>query len=823
MLKRIALTTTAVIGLTAGYTAAPTPAKAQTETAQRPAAIEEIVVTARKREETLQSVPLSVAAFTSDAIEDRSLRNLSEIAQLTPGLSFNQDFGRRSDRPIIRGQANILGDSGVAYFVDGVYITGSILTYDLNDVERVEVIKGPQSALYGRNTYSGAINIITKRPGDELSGRVSAELATHGQWEVSGSVKSPIIPGKLSGGVNLRAYKFGGEHTNAFSGDKDDTERTYSGSAVLVATPTEWINWTVRAAKSADKDGPAATFLQPASQNNCFFDNSALYAGGGRYFCGTVEPRNINRDDIRQVQNVESGFDRQTKAISSKLEIEPVENFKFTSITGFNKFDERFAQDADHTVGAFQAYITNPAPVPGAGGVTTFTILQTDLTFDERRDRKDWSQEVRLSYEGERLRGIVGAYYYRDNNQLQSQRVFNAAQLQLISDNLNAARARATALCATIAGCRVPVPVQIASPNPPSRNYSELLTINKAIFAQIGYDVTDALSVSVEARGAKETQRQKSVVQNTANQGTVPFTYLRGEFKSFSPRFTVDYKLTDQNLLYAVVARGTKPGGLNGAEAVAAGSPTFEEERVWSYEAGSKNTFLDGQLQANAAFFYNKVKGYQLTSAIPTRTATTSITANVGDATIKGVELGLTAAPQFIEGLVASVNYAYTHSKFTKGVDQDWGLLLDLADDRLANCSTGDQFPTVAGCQSLYGSIVGKRIPRQPQHQLSLSLTYTQPLFDTWDWYIGGDVAYESAKYDQVSNLASFGESTIVGLRAGVENEQYAVRLWAKNLFDEDSPATVVRYVDGNDSQKRAFFGVLRRGQQFGITASAKF
>ena len=138
--------------------------------------IEEIVVLARKREENVQDVPLSVTAISSTMIEQLNLRNLDDIAKVTAGLQFDPEFNRTSNRPVIRGQANILGDSGVSYFIDGVYITGSINDYDVNDIERIEVVKGPQSALYGRNTYSGAINIVTQSPGNQFSGRVRASI-----------------------------------------------------------------------------------------------------------------------------------------------------------------------------------------------------------------------------------------------------------------------------------------------------------------------------------------------------------------------------------------------------------------------------------------------------------------------------------------------------------------------------------------------------------------------------------------------------------------------------------------------------------------------
>ncbi len=138
---------------------------------------EEIVVTARKTEERLQEAPLAVSVVTSAAIDRFGFNSVTDLTRATAGLVFDDSFGRDANRPVIRGQANILGDSGVAFFIDGIYFNGSIADYDIDSIQRIEVVKGPQSALYGRNTYSGAINIITKAPGDTWRGRLQAEVS----------------------------------------------------------------------------------------------------------------------------------------------------------------------------------------------------------------------------------------------------------------------------------------------------------------------------------------------------------------------------------------------------------------------------------------------------------------------------------------------------------------------------------------------------------------------------------------------------------------------------------------------------------------------
>ena len=161
--------------------------------------LEEIVVTARKREESLQEVPLAVTALSAADITNRQVNSIDDLAKFAPGLVFSRSFGRSNERPVVRGLASVLAgtnatvETGVAYFVDGVYYPGDIQTLDMAEVERVEVIRGPQSALYGRNTYAGAINFITRRPGDEMKASVSGG-ADGDERQISGRLNGRSAP-----------------------------------------------------------------------------------------------------------------------------------------------------------------------------------------------------------------------------------------------------------------------------------------------------------------------------------------------------------------------------------------------------------------------------------------------------------------------------------------------------------------------------------------------------------------------------------------------------------------------------------------------------
>ena len=177
----------------------PLPAFAQATPGEGADGIADIVVTARRTKETLQSTPISVSVVSSEKISDLGLLSIDDFAKQATGISFSQAFGRFTDRPVIRGASNVLAnvqfgvETGAAYFVDGVYFQGDLQSFDPSSIERVEIVKGPQSALYGRNTYAGAINYITKDPTSKFTISGRGRLAEYGEKEVGAAISGPII------------------------------------------------------------------------------------------------------------------------------------------------------------------------------------------------------------------------------------------------------------------------------------------------------------------------------------------------------------------------------------------------------------------------------------------------------------------------------------------------------------------------------------------------------------------------------------------------------------------------------------------------------
>lgn len=791
-------------------------------------AVEEIIVTARKKDESIQEVPVAVTAISANMVEQLGLQDLDDIAKFTAGMTFDPEFSRTSNRPVIRGQANILGDSGVSYFIDGVYITGSINDYDINDVERIEVVKGPQSALYGRNTYSGAINIYTKSPGDEWSARGQIKATDDSQQEISATVKGPLGD-SFSVGLTARFYETDGFWTNSLDGSDMGEQESTSFSGVAVFEPSDRFKARARVYWNETRDGQPALWAQPASENNCFSDTgSSLYNGLGRYYCGVLQPRPIQSDWREQAPDARD--DNDTLQGSLSLEIGITDDLTLTSITGYNDVDTTFITEADYDDGSFAVANFTPNGFPFAGfPVPPFDYgyvgSMIDFTFASQTDTDDISQEFRLTWSGDNSEYLLGVYLFDQDSTNWSIRDLPADGQARATANYFAEFARMQGVCAANPICGSMAPF-FGPTVGVSRNMEVSNIKNTAFFAMATYDVSDSTGITIEGRYAEEEVEQTATLRQLGGPvtGVVP---AQKTFYSFNPRITVDHKLSDDHMIYALFAQGNKPGGFNNSTAILAGLPSFDEEEVDSIEVGSKNIAMDGQLVANVSIYFNQITGYQLTQNARAGANTTSATVNAGDADIFGAEFEFRYAPASVEGLSFIMNYAYTDAEFVKGFDENLGLLLDVADDGAGNCSTGNQFPDPndpTACTSAFGSIVGKQIPRTAEHQFFLDGELRRPMTnDNWEWFVGASYSHESSKFGQVANYAETGEADLVNARLGISSDRYQVSIWGKNLTGEDSTPLVLRYADGNDSFKRNFVGTQRRDTYWGLTASARF
>lgn len=783
----VSVATFIAVTATGLFTAAPTLAQEQGALA-----IEEILVTARKRDESLQDVPVAVSAFSAADIVDRGMRGIDDVARNTPGLSFAKAFGRSTDRPVIRGQGNVLAgvqfgvESGVAYFVDGTYYAGDLSSLDLANLERVEVIRGPQAALYGRNTYSGAINFITKGPGESMSGSVRARFGEDNNQEINATIRGPISD-KLSGSLTGRFYSYDGEFRNVVTDKIVGDEETTSISGRLDFAPTDSLKFSARVSYQEDRDGTRPFFLQPSEANNCMpgtRSNAAwLWTGSSnnnQYYCG-----NINRpgdtvalndgDAVRTVVvpgipdtplpgysfpffppglfpggdpyndsagTAFSGVDRDITTVTLMADYDFSNDWSFHASFASRQEDRKTGSDSDHSSVnyLFQSF------APPAPRTVECTFCASGLD-----EYDDYSAEVRLqSPLQERTRWLFGAFYYTFSQDI-SDITWTGIDPVDTKDEVD----------------------------------------NFAIFGSIEHDFSDVFSTSLELRYFDETKRRNEL---DVDSGLPPPPRLfEKSFRELAPRVTFDYKISDDILLYGVYAKGYKPGGVIGSDGATLLPPTttYEQEESDNFELGLKNVLFDGRMVANVGVFFIDAKDIQLTTALSTggSGALTSVVTNQGSGETFGAELEIKYLAS--DNLTLGATYALADTEFTQGCDDfQWtatsggGLLTDAP-----NCSGSN--PNGNG----NGSIKGNQFPLSSKNQFSAYADYRWDLSNESQLFANLSYSWEDKKPVQVHNLAWVPAATLVDLQFGWETSNWTLMAYGRNLTDEDSPSMVTRWL----------------------------
>lgn len=770
-------------------------------------AIEEITVTARKRNESLQEIPLSIAAFSVDQLRDKGIDNIHELAEATPGFAMDRGFGRFFDRPVIRGQSSVLGGSNASFFVDGVFVNGSIASTTIDSLERIEVLRGPQSALYGRATFAGAINYITKRPSNEFEGQFNGRVGSHDDYKGSIWLSGPLVEDKLFFFAGGNWDYYGGEWQNNLApnptgsffiqgptrGDQSKLgdEESQDVNLKLLFTPSDTVEITLKGSYSTIDDGHYARTLVGRDEHNCFEPVAGTAtANSPGYICGEIEARDpatgqqrvamLNIPDLTDgitstlpalfpggsavtVPGVKPGLQRDTYNLLAETKMD-VNDWEIVVRGAYNKQNEDTAFDGD------------TVPSRGASGFLT-------AAFEDRN--RDYSGELRVSSPQENaLRGQGGVYYY-DQKNLDRNRTFSIFPAPFADDR---------------------------------SDFDTNSVENIGIFGQLEYDISDSLTVSVEGRYAEDKITTLGSAGLTAN----------AKFTSFTPRVTVDYQMNDDTLLYALVAKGNKPGGFNTiffgtdiseasrAAGIAAGQDTVDEETAWTYEIGTKNTLWDGRATFNVSAYYIDWTNQQLTEILQITNAsdvatTAPILVNLGATEIYGGEIE--ASIQATDELSFSFGYGLADSKIKVFNDADVALI------------TGEDDPTLANG----GNAAGNQLPKQPKHTLSLSGTYRDALTNDVDWFFTTDLNIESKRWTEVGNFSHTGDLYRMNMRIGVEAENWKVTGYVNNALNDLTANNILRFRDyeagfaPSGDRWRGFFFNQPRGRDFGVNVQYSF
>ena len=697
--------------------------------AQDEVGIEEVVVTAQRREQNLQDVPISISAFSADNIEAYMFNDVTDYLIRTPNAAWTS-VGSKSRRELsIRGATNLLNinralrTSTFAFYQDDFSVNGSTGNPPIMDVERIEIRRGPQATYFGRNALAGGLSITSKKPHNDLAGSVMVDYSRFDTIDVEGVVNLPVVKDVLAMRGNIKYTESDGNIKNINPvGGGNESEYKYARTAIRF-TPTDDLTVDITGTLASETAGmregvPTGVFSNfgnflyqrdrirfPDANNDGI--REPIPDGVGFY------PENRNRVNYNFPQNVGTNY----RMITGRVDYE-LGNVLFTSISGHINSDFYLNGDVDGaSIDAWNEF--------------------------RNMERQSFSQEVRLQNTNEgRFQWSVGGLYAEDKSDY-----------------------RSTTFTGRDNGFGAPAGFPVGTTD----DHDEIETW--ALFGQFDADFTEKLTLSLGGRYSEETiSADVSYIAATLSQ----IATVKNKYSSFSPRFAVNYGVTEDINLYGTISKGIKSAGVNTSAAIVVlqtGSEEltqfFEPEIMWNYELGVKADLFDDRLRLNAAVFYMKWTDMQADFlqfvVIDGALAGFDVVSNAESATSKGVEVSLTALP--VENLIVNFDVGYLSAKFDEAVIfiEGQNHVLD-----------------------------GVRTPLAPEWTLAADAEYTFNVSPTYDGFARLEWTYRDGTKTNVAGLIHDGfpyyspSYDFFNLRAGIRHKNFTITGYAENLFDSN-------------------------------------
>tara|TARA_B110000046_G_scaffold176857_1_gene202992 strand:- start:2391 stop:4724 length:2334 start_codon:yes stop_codon:yes gene_type:complete len=749
------------------------------------AQIEEIIVTTQKRQQSLQDVPLSVSAFTGSFMEKAQISDAKALALLTPGVSGDTDdsfLDSMNVRGISTNDFGVGAEPSIGVYQDGIYLgrTGGALT-SFFDLDMVEVVKGPQGTLFGRNASAGAIAVTTAKPTDEQSGSIDLGLGEDGYAEFTGVMNMPIND-NLSSRMAIYHQQKDGWVTNINDGKKAGAIENTAARFTL-AYESDNVSGTLML-EYEDREGPPTLYQA--------FDPDET----GISFYSTDAARNEFSSDVNSDELIDEG---EVWGATLNVEVDLGDDYSLTSITGIRGHNYYYKEDFD--------------------GEDRFIF-----NYNQIQDQKYFSQEFRLNKDTDAVSWFVGASMYEEEIQTRFNQTFDE---DVMCQSLAVAYsvdydADPDYVEGEVTDCSSYYyynegDASFTDPGVGTRNDSVDIDAEYdgwGVYGDTTFHVSEKLDVSV---GARYTEDNRDFGQKFGGEDRTYFFYsfpffssdfLRGSdsWTNTSMRTAVSYQLSDEVSTYINYSTGYKAGGFNtffvlfpdsvdvdsldGEDAVElGGSPeSFEKEEVTNVELGLKGQFWNGQMQLNASIYQYQFDGMQSGYYVGSRYSV----ANVGDAEGNGVELDMRLLP---------------------GDNLDIYLSLSWADTELTK-------PAEGFCES--ADCLGAQIPGTVEFSAAMVATYTVPMKN-------GDLAvtWETFHQDESVGFGQFDLNPLMAdgfttsnLRIGYDSaEDWSVTLWVNNITDEFH----YKGVAGADSNIAPHYFGFSEPRRMGLDVGFKF
>jgi iron complex outermembrane receptor protein len=776
--------------------------------------LEEIIVTARKRDESLLEAPLSITVFSDEDLSRAGLQTLEDISLQTTGLSFQDNIadnrpGRLNTVIRVRGMSPQRGSPHfqlAGLFVDGVFVTGGSQSIPLLDVERVEVIKGPQSAFFGRNTFSGAINYVTRNPSlTEFSGKVRASAGQFSQTNLAVSVGGPLVENRLGYQIGASRYEKGAMYI-ANDGGELGKESSDSVSLTLFAAPSENFTARLRLFNHEDDDGPPAiAYMRGATYDTCSGttiqrpdnDGNIATLSPSGYICGRIpnpgEPgaaivslnTSLYPAILTRISNPNCpGGDCSNWLVANLVENTTLDGVPGRRTMGMTREVFRSILEADYSLSngmalSFKASYNDH----GVNWIRDFdmTDYEAFYTSDPQRN-EDRGAELRLTSSPEsRINWMVGVSYHK----------------QEIALSGVGGDVVVPCFLPEVIGCFGPLFVSL----PPTQGETSR---TRGAFGAATIPLGDRFALDLEARYMAD-QRV------TAGIGA--------DYNEVVPRVILRWQPNDSINVYASYSRGVLPGVLNTNLINASrdaftepyidretGQPSTESEydqitrkapeagestptqELDAIEVGIKATVLDGRGQINAAAYYYEWVAQIFTNFVvyyqddpnpanrdgvagPQQQPRTLEFNFPGDSNLWGIEVESSWA--LTENWMLGANVAWHDNEYTQ----------------FAATFVQD----ITGSRNLEGNQAG----RYPELMGNANLTYTDSLTADWDFFVRGDFMYYGKTWaGSGGNLAWLEGYWLTNLRGGFERDDLRVELFVNNLLEQDTWTAATRYTD---------------------------